>query len=125
MPNEVSAVTRTYDYTLWLLPHIAGFTRQHRFTLGNRLEEGAVDNLLLAAGKARSGKRFLAAPALFHHNLEKELIRLQEELEAESYRPGPYRTFRINDPKPRIISAAPFRDRVAHHAVCNLVEPIF
>ena len=83
------------------------------------------DNLLLAARKARRGKRFLPAPALFHHNLEKELVRLQEDLESGSYRPGPYRTFRINDPKPRIISAAPFRDRVVHHAVCNLVEPIF
>ena len=38
---------------------------------------------------------------------------------------GPYRAFRILDPKPRLISAARFRDRVVHHALTNLVEPIF
>jgi retron-type reverse transcriptase len=42
-----------------------------------------------------------------------------------SYRPGPYRTFWINDPKPRQISAAAFRDRVVHHALTRVLEPIF
>ena len=38
--DEISVVTKTYDFTLWLLPHLAKFSRDHRFTLGNRLEEG-------------------------------------------------------------------------------------
>ena len=41
------------------------------------------------------------------------------------YRPGGYRTFWINDPKPRLISAAPFRDRVVHHALTQVLEPVF
>jgi RNA-directed DNA polymerase len=41
------------------------------------------------------------------------------------YRPGPYDSFYIHDPKHRLISAAPFRDRVVHHALCNLMEPLF
>ena len=39
--------------------------------------------------------------------------------------PGAYRTFRIHDPKPRLISAAPYRDRVVHHALCRVIEPVF
>jgi retron-type reverse transcriptase len=42
-----------------------------------------------------------------------------------AYQPGPYRTFRILDPKPRMISAAPFRDRVVHHALTRVLEPVF
>jgi len=41
------------------------------------------------------------------------------------YRPGPYRAFRISEPKARLISAAPFRDRVVHHALCNVIEPLW
>ena len=58
-------------------------------------------------------------------NLEPELIALQRELLEGSYQPGRYRTFTILDPKPRQISAAPFRDRVAHHALTRTLEPIF
>jgi hypothetical protein len=42
-----------------------------------------------------------------------------------SYRPGAYTSFWIHEPKRRLISAAPFRDRIVHHALCNLIEPIF
>ena len=63
--------------------------------------------------------------AAFQANIEPELFRLQRQLANGSYRPGPYRNFRIVDPKPRLISAAPFRDRVVHHALTNIVEPIF
>ena len=42
-----------------------------------------------------------------------------------TYQPGEYRSFFIYDPKRRLISAAPFRDRVVHHALCNVIEPIF
>ena len=41
------------------------------------------------------------------------------------YQPGRYHSFYIHEPKRRLISAAPFRDRVVHHALCNLIEPIF
>jgi len=51
------------------------------------------------------------------------LLRLQEELRAFSYSPGPYRQFPIRDPKPRLISAAPYRDRVVHHALCSVIVP--
>jgi len=45
MPDEISVIAKTYDLTLWLLPHTAGFSRQHRFTLGSRIEEGILETL--------------------------------------------------------------------------------
>ena len=91
------------------------------------LWEGMIsfENLLRAAEKARRGKRFKPGAARFFFRLEPELLRLQEELANLTYRPGPYRTFTIYEGKPRQISAAPFRDRVVHHALTGILEPIF
>ena len=82
-------------------------------------------NLLLAARLASRGKRFRANVAMVSLNLEEELHGLQQELITHTYRPGPYDTFIVHDKKPRLISAAPFRDRVVHHVLCNVIEPIF
>ena len=60
----------------------------------------------------------------FNYNLEAELLALQAELATKTYRPGPYRTFEIVEPKRRMISAAPYRDRVVHHALCNVIAPL-
>ena len=73
-------------------------------------------SLQSAARRAQRGKRYRPAVLAFNANLEAELLRLQEELRSFIYSPGPYRQFPIRDPKPRFISAAPFRDRVVHHA---------
>lgn len=83
------------------------------------------DNLYWASRQAQQGKRFKASVLAFNHRLEDELHRLQDELDQFTYQPGEYKTFRIFDPKPRMISAAPYRDRVVHHALCNVIVPIF
>lgn len=83
------------------------------------------DNLLLAAKKAQRCKRFKPDILQFNYALEPELFQLQEELVNQTYCPGKYHTFKIIDPKPRFISAAPYRDRVVHHALCNIITPIF
>jgi RNA-directed DNA polymerase len=80
-------------------------------------------SLHAAARRAQRGKRYRPSVLAFNGNLEEELLRLQEELRAFSYSPGPYRQFRIRDPKPRLISAAPYRDRVVHHALCAAIVP--
>ena len=82
-------------------------------------------HLLRSAEKARRGKNRLANVATFHFDLERQLHRLQDELHDRSYRPGPYRTFEIHEPKRRMISAAPYRDRVVHHALCGILERLF
>ena len=83
------------------------------------------DNLLLAAKLSQKGRRYKPDVAQFHFRLEEELIDLREELLVKRYQPGAYRTFHIFDPKQRMISAAPYRDRVVHHALCQIIEPIF
>jgi len=85
----------------------------------------AFENLYLAFHKARRGKRSRTDVATFEFNLELELVRLEDELLSERYQPGRYRHFTIYERKPRRISAAPFRDRVVHHALCNVIEPIW
>jgi retron-type reverse transcriptase len=82
------------------------------------------DNLLAAFRQASKGKRGQPGVAAFEHRLEDELLALQAELRGETYRPGPYASFHIHEPKRRLISAAPFRDRVVHHALCNLTQPL-
>lgn len=83
------------------------------------------DNLYLAFKAARKGKRSRPDVAEFEFQLEENLLNLQTELQEETYRPGSYQNFQIFDPKPRLISAAPFRDRVVHHALCRVIEPLF
>lgn len=84
----------------------------------------AFENLYQAAKQAAKGKRENFSVMDFFLSLEQNLFQLQAELASDEYRPGAYRTFFIYDPKPRMISAAPFRDRVVHHALMNVIEPI-
>jgi RNA-directed DNA polymerase len=63
--------------------------------------------------------------ATFEFDLEHNLLRLEAELRDQAYHPGPYTNFVIHEPKRRLVSAAPFRDRVVHHALCQVIEPIW
>ena len=78
-----------------------------------------------AALRAAKAKRAKPGVAAFLANLEREVLRLERELRGGSYLPGRYTKIEIFDPKHRIVSAAPFRDRVVHHAFCAVCEPIF
>lgn len=82
-------------------------------------------NLLKAANKSQKGKRFKNSVLRFNFVKEKELLKIQEELENKKYKVGRYKEFYIFDPKRRFISALPYRDRVIQHALCNVIEPIF
>jgi RNA-directed DNA polymerase len=82
-------------------------------------------NLYVAYLDAARGKRGQPNVAAFDFDLEANLLQLQEELATRTYRPSPYYSFRLRDPKPRLISAALFRDRVVHHALVQIIEPLF
>ncbi|MFM8442238.1 MAG: reverse transcriptase domain-containing protein [Methylococcus sp.] len=84
----------------------------------------AWDNLLLAYRKARRGKVGQASVQRFGLDLEWELAEIRQELLTHAYRPGHFQQFQIRDRKTRLISAAPFRDRVVHHALMGIVEPL-
>lgn len=85
----------------------------------------AWENLYRSYRKAARGKRSHPSVAAFEYRLEDHLIELQDELATETYQPGRYVNFTIHEPKRRVISAAPFRDRVVHHALCRVIEPAF
>jgi RNA-directed DNA polymerase len=85
----------------------------------------AWSNLLEAYRKAARGKRGHGPAAAFEHQVADRLLALQTDLADFTYTPGEYVSFIILDPKLRKISAAPFRDRVAHHALCTIIEPLF
>jgi hypothetical protein len=79
-------------------------------------------NLTRAARRGALGKREVAGVARFLADLEPNVLRLQRELEAGEWNPGKPFTFEIHDPKTRTITAAPFRDRVVHHALIDVLE---
>ncbi|MFH1738896.1 MAG: reverse transcriptase/maturase family protein [bacterium] len=83
------------------------------------------ENLLLAARRAQHGKRFKPEVAAFNFDQENELFRLQRDLRDKIYQHGQYRHFPVFEGKKRIISCSPYRDRGVHHALCNVIEPIF
>ncbi len=83
------------------------------------------DNLQLAFKKARKHKTTKPYVIEFEKDIETNLKQLQLELLTETYKPAPLKTFVIRDPKTRKISKSHFRDRVVHHAICNIIEPIF
>lgn len=78
-----------------------------------------------ASKKAIRGKRSKPGAAGFMANLEKNLISIEARLQSNAWRSGGYTEIEVFEPKHRLVSAAPFRDRVVHHALCSVVAPIF
>lgn len=83
------------------------------------------DNLWKAYLAAREGKRYRREVAQFNVNLEENLLNIHNHLVWGTWRPGKSREFRIFEPKQRDIQAPPFADRIVHHAVVRIVEPLF
>lgn len=85
---------------------------------------GVWENLVLAARQAQRGKRF--RPDVLRFNLRREdmLHRLGDAITSGAWRPAGHRHFEIFEPKHRWISAAPYADRVVHHALCNVIAPL-
>jgi retron-type reverse transcriptase len=82
------------------------------------------DNLEKAFKKARKRKTLKPYVIEFEKNLKKNHNQLRIELVLHIYRPKLLQTFILRDPKTRKISRSAFRDRVVHHALCNIIEPI-
>jgi hypothetical protein len=94
--------------------------------VGNLYEDAfSVENLHKAFMEARKGKRKKRATFTFEKNLGAEIHALHEELKAGTYAPKPYITFKVYEPKERIIYAPHFRDLVVQHAIYRVIYPIF
>ncbi|MFH1065880.1 MAG: reverse transcriptase domain-containing protein [Nanoarchaeota archaeon] len=83
------------------------------------------ENLEIAFNRARRGKTLKNYVIEFEKKLKENLMQLRAELLMQTYSPQPLKMFILRDPKTRKISKSAFRDRVVHHAVCNLIEPVF
>ena len=83
------------------------------------------DNLLCAFYNAARGKRLKPDVVLYEKNLYENLKNLQAHLIEQTVSLGNYRFFKIYDPKERLICAAPFNERVVHHAIINIAGPVF
>jgi len=85
----------------------------------------AMDNLYHAWHKVSLGKSAKSSILNFYRNLDENLVSIADSLKTGNYKPGPYNSFLIKDPKERIISASPVRDRVVQHAIMNYYEQVF
>jgi len=84
-----------------------------------------LENIYEGYLKARKNKRYNYEVLEFTQNLEENLVNIQNELIHKTYKPRPTKQFYIYEPKKRLITAPDFYDRVVHHALCNIIEPIF
>ncbi len=82
-------------------------------------------NLEKAFKKASKGKNSKPYVVEFKINLKENLLRLQKDLRDETYMPHKLKKFTVRDPKTRLIRKSIFRDRVVHHAIVNILEPIY
>ena len=73
----------------------------------------------------KNGKRYQHEILKFRDNYEENLINLQNHLIWGSWHPHAYRNFTIREPKLREISAPCVEDRIVHHALCRVVDPLF
>jgi retron-type reverse transcriptase len=84
-----------------------------------------VENLYLAYQAASKGKHGVRGCHNFEKRLGFQIHRLHESLHAGRYRPQPYHSFMVYEPKPRIIYAPSFADLVVQHAIYRIIGPIF
>jgi len=82
-------------------------------------------NLILAWKKARKGKTKKEYVIKYEKDLPYNIKKLHEELIHQTYKPKPLKSFILRDPKTRKISKSIFKDRIVHHAIINIIEPIF
>lgn len=85
----------------------------------------SADALWRAYRRARRSKRGKAPVQAFERDLGANIQALADTLAAGTYTPEPYHTFWVHEPKPRLIHAPAFRDRVVQHAIYETVYPIF
>lgn len=83
------------------------------------------DNLYKAFLAARKGKRYKPGALRFCARLEENITDIQNRLLWGSWSPAPWKEFMVYDPKRRLIQAPPFKDRVVHHALVDVIEPLF
>jgi retron-type reverse transcriptase len=109
------------------IAHAVFFEGKIMPTTANNLWDKVIDfeNVYHAYRDAAKGKRYQNEILDFRNNLEENLFTLIQELQDGTYKPLPLRHFYIQEPKLRLISAPSFRDRIVHHSLVQVIEPLF
>jgi RNA-directed DNA polymerase len=86
----------------------------------------SIENLTIADAKAQKGKSKQKGVIIHNRNKESNILNLHEWLKNKKYQTSNYATFKVYEPKERIVSKLQFfPDRITHHAIMNVLEPIF
>jgi len=95
--------------------------------IGNLYERiCSIENLILADKKARKGKKKQYGIIQHDKNREENILNLHKFLVDKKYKTSPYTTFKVFEPKERLVFRLPYYpDRITHHAIMNVLEPIF
>lgn len=96
--------------------------KKHKHLFDQITSEQSLQN---AYRRAATGKRQSHGYLVFNEYAQVRLLDLRRQLIDGTWRPSPLREFTIYEPKPRIIGAPTFADRVVHHALCAVIDPIF
>lgn len=85
----------------------------------------SLENLFVSFDEFKKDKQNKKDVLKFEWNLENNIVELNRELKYHKYEHGVYTKFKICDPKPRVIHKATVRDRILHHAIFRILNPIF
>lgn len=83
------------------------------------------ENMLSALKKALKGAGRKNDSNRYWFEYERKILELIERIKKEKYCPKKYRSFKIYEPKERVIHIADFEDRIVHHAIVNILEKIY
>jgi RNA-directed DNA polymerase len=83
------------------------------------------ENLSRSFRQSFKGSKKQVQNSEYYYFLENKLLQLQAKLQSRTYQPAKYRYFKIYEPKERQISVACFEDRIVHHALVNVLEPLY
>jgi RNA-directed DNA polymerase len=86
----------------------------------------SIENLRIADEKAQKGKQNQYGVLLHNKSKEENIMQLHQMLKNKTYKTSPYDIFKVFEPKEREVYRLPyFPDRITHHAVMHILEPIF
>ena len=86
----------------------------------------SIENLRLADEKARLGKKNSYGVLVHDKKRESNILALHDMLLEKRFKTSPYDVFKIHEPKERVIYRLPYYpDRIVHHAIMNVLEPIW
>lgn len=138
--DDLVILQKMYDFYLWVYPALGRYPKHEKFVLTTQTKNTCLRilTLIVKANKVKARK-----PVLFEIDTELEMLRLlfrlahdvgylsvrkyelRQQLLSGTYRTGPYRFFRVYEPKERLVAALPFKDRVVQHAIVRVIEPLF